>query len=359
MKKKHIVCLGGGNAMPRAVLVELKKYPVKISVICAMLDSGGSAGRLRKDYKIASPGDIRRAFLALANISPIVEDLFNFRFEAGDLKDHNFANLFITALELTTNDYEKTSREIKKILNVQHEVLPVTLDNSEVFAVLENGKIIRGETNIDIPKHNGNLRIKRVFLKPRAKAYAKAIEAIKKADLIIIGPGDLYSSLAQILLTYGIPQAIRKSKAKKVYICNLMTKYGETNNFTVSDFTNEIEKFLSQKGDEDKSSSSPTELPAMEAKVKMGTKSPSPFAVARILDYVIYNTKTPSPKRLKAFKKKHHELLDLVRFDKKPVPYRNAVSGAGLIGTDLLIKSDDIIHDPKKLVKIILNLCKL
>jgi len=323
--------------MPRAVLVGLKKYPVKISVICAMLDSGGSAGRLRKDYKIASPGDIRRAFLALANTSPIIEDLFNFRFQAGDLKDHNFANLFITALELTTNDYEKTIKEVSRILNVKHEVLPSTLDKANLCAVLENGKIISGETNIDIPKHNGNLRIKRVFLKPRAKAYPKAIEAIKKADLIIIGPGDLYSSLAQILLTYGIPQAIRKSKAKKVYICNLMTKYGETNNFTASDFTREIEKFLGQKGDEDKSSS-------------------SPFAKARVLDYVIYNTETPSPKRLKAFKKKHPELLDLVRFDKKPAPYRNAVSGAGFIGTDLLIKSDDIIHDPQKLVKIVLSL---
>jgi len=324
MKKKHIVCLGGGNAMPRAVLVELKKYPVKISVICAMLDSGGSAGRLRKDYKIVSPGDIRRAFIALSNTSPVIEELFDFRFKGGELKDHNFANLFITALELATNDYEKTSRAIKKILNVQHEVLPVTLDNSNVFAVLENGKVIKGEANIDIPKHNGNLRIKRVFLKPRARAYAKAIEAIKNADLIIIGPGDLYSSLAQILLTYGIPQAIRKSKAKKVYICNLMTKYGETNNFTVLYFVKEVEKFLDQE-----------------------------------LNYVIYNTGKPSGKRLIEYKKKHPELLDLVRFDKKPAPYRNEVSGAEFIGTDLLIKSDDIIHDPKKLVKIILNLCKL
>ncbi len=329
MKKKHIVCLGGGNAMPRAVLVELKKYPVKISVICAMLDSGGSAGRLRKDYKITSPGDIRRAFIALSNTSPVIEELFDFRFKGGELKDHNFANLFITALELATNDYERTSRAIKKILNVQHEVLPVTLDNSNVFAVLENGKVIKGETNIDIPKHNGNLRIKRVFLKPRAKAYPKAIEAIKKADLIIIGPGDLYSSLAQILLTYGIPQAIRKSKAKKVYICNLMTKYGETNNFTVSDFTKEIEKFLGSK-----------------------------------VDYMIYNIKKPSVKRLAAYKKKHPELLDLVRFDKKLAPYRPASSekggaGAGFIGRDILTKSDEIIHNPKKLVKIILNLCKL
>jgi len=301
--------------MPKAVLSGLKKYPVKISVICAMLDSGGSAGRLRKDYKIVSSGDIRRAFLALANTSPVIENLFNYRFQTGDLKDHNFANLFITALELSTNDYERTSSEIKRILNISHEVLPVTLDNSEVLAVLENGKTIKGETNIDVPKHNGNLRIKRVFLKPRAKAYPKAIEAIKNADLIIIGPGDLYSSLAQILLTDGVSQAIKKSKAKKVFVCNLMTKYGETNNFTVSDFANEIEKFLGSK-----------------------------------VDYMIYNIKKPSVKRLAVYKKKHPELLTLVKFDK------GLTKNKKFIGRDILTKSGDIIHDPKKLVKIILNL---
>ncbi len=300
--------------MPKAVLVGLKKYPVKISAICAMLDSGGSAGRLRKDYKILSPGDIRRAFLALANTSPIIENLFNYRFQAGDLKDHNFANLFITALELSTNDYEKTSREIKRILNVQHEVLPVTLDNSEVFAVLENGQTIKGETNIDIPKHNGKLKIKRVYLEPKAKAYSNAVQALDEADLIVIGPGDLYSSLAQILLTDGIPQAVRKSKAKKVYICNLMTKYGETNNFTISDFAQEIEKFLGDK-----------------------------------LDCVIYNIKKPSPKRLAAWKKEHPELLNLVEFG-------NNLAKGKFIGKDVLTASGDIGHSPQKLSKIISEL---
>ena len=219
-KLKNIVCLGGGNAMPKAVLTGLKKYPIKISVICAMLDSGGSTGRLRKDYKIISPGDIRRALLALSNTSPIIANLFNYRFQAGALKDHNFANLLITALELTTNNYEKTIKEVRKILNVKHQVLPSTLDKANLCAVLESGKIIIGETNIDNPKHNGRLRIKKVFLRPKAKAYSKSLEALRLADLIVIGPGDLYSSLAQILLTVGIPEAIKKSKGKKVYICN-------------------------------------------------------------------------------------------------------------------------------------------
>ncbi|MBZ1356423.1 MAG: YvcK family protein [Candidatus Nealsonbacteria bacterium] len=312
--EKKIVCLGGGNAMPRAILSELKKHPVSISAICAMLDSGGSAGRLRKDYKIISPGDIRRAFLALANTSPAVENLFNFRFEGGDLKGHNFANLFITALELSTNDYEKTIREIKRILNIKHEVLPATLDKSHLYAVLKNGKIISGETNIDIPKHNGSLKIKRVFLKPKARAYPKALDAIRKADIIVIGPGDLYSSLAQILLTEGTAEAIKKSKAKKVYICNLMTKYGETNDYTVEEFAEKIEGLI-----------------------------------GKSLDYVIYNNKVNIESRVKEYRKKNKELLGLVKFGSK-------LDKNKFIGVNVITSSGDIIHDPKKLTKIILKI---
>lgn len=317
-KNKNVVCLGGGNAMPKAVLTGFKKYPVKLSVICAMLDSGGSAGRLRKDYKIVSPGDIRRAFIALSNTSPVIEELFNRRFQTGKLKDHNFANLFITALELTTQNYEKTFQEFGKLLNINinHQVIPSTLDNANLYAVLENGRIISGETNIDIPKHNGNLKIKKVFLRPKAKAYPKALQAIKTADLITIGPGDLYSSLAQILLTQGISEAICKSKAKKVYICNLMTKYGETNGFSVLDFSQEVKKYL-----------------------------------GGALDYVIYNNRKPSPKRLAAYKKKHPELLDLVKFDE-------LLNKEKFIGVDILTASGSIIHDPNKLAKIILKTCR-
>ncbi|MDP2864111.1 MAG: uridine diphosphate-N-acetylglucosamine-binding protein YvcK [bacterium] len=311
---KNIVCLGGGNAMPKAVLTGLKKYSVRISAICAMLDSGGSAGRLRKNYKILSPGDVRRALLSLSNTSPIIENLFNYRFQVGQLKDHNFANLFITALELSTNNYEKTIKEVRRILNVKHQVLPSTLDKANLYAVLENGKIISGEVNIDIPKHNGNLKIKRVYLKPKAKAYPKSLEAIRKADLTIIGPGDLYSSLAQILLTEGIPQAIRKSKAKKIYICNLMTKYGETNNFSVSDFTQEIEKYLGGS-----------------------------------LDYVIYNNAIPKEERIKKYKDRHPELLDLVKIDKQ-------LARGKFIGKNLLRKGESIEHDPEKVAKILISL---
>lgn len=301
--------------MPKAILSELKKYPVFISAICAMLDSGGSAGRLRKDYKIISPGDIRRAFLALANTSPAVENLFNFRFQAGGLKGHNFANLFITALELSTNDYEKTIKEIKRFLNVKHEVLPATLDSAHLYAKLDNGKIIKEETNIDIPKHDARAKIKKVFLKPKAKAYPGALEAIRKADKIIIGPGDLYSSLAQILLAEGMAEEIEKSKAKKIYICNLMTKHGETNDYNVSDFSERIEGFIGSS-----------------------------------LGYVVYNNKKFSEGRANGYRRKNKELLAPVKFGS------HIIADKKFVGADIAINSGDIVHDPQKLIKVILGL---
>lgn len=310
---KRISCLGGGNAMPKAILKKLKEYPVEITAICAMLDTGGSSGRLKKDYKITSPGDIRRSLIALANTSPVIEHLFNYRFQGGDLKGHNFANLLITSLELNTDNYDNVIKELRRILKIKHQVLPVTLSKSNLYAVLENGKIISGEKNIDIPSHNGNLRIKKVFLKPKAKAYPKTLKAIKKSDLIVIGPGDLYSSLAQILLTEDISEAIKKSKAKKVYVCNLMQKYGETNEFSVLDFTKEIEKYLESD-----------------------------------LDYVIYNNKAPSKELMRKQRKKNPELLGMVKIDKN-------LDKKKFIGRALL-KPNSIEHNSKKLSKTIIGL---
>ncbi len=294
--------------MPKAVLAGLKKYPVKISVICAMLDTGGSAGRLRKDYGIVSPGDIRRAFIALANTSPAVGELFNYRFAQGELAGHNFANLLITALELSSKNYKDTLKELTRILNINpnHKVLPATLNKSELCAQLENGKIIKGETNIDLPKHNASLAIKRVFLEPEAKAYAPSLNEIKSADMIVIGPGDLYSSLAQVLLVKGMASAICKSKAKKVYVCNLHTKRGETDGYSVEDFTGKIEKFLGCE-----------------------------------VDYSIYSKKTAK-----------------IKNNGLPVELGKA-RGKKFIGVDIASNDFPSEHDPAKLSKVILSLlCK-
>ncbi|MFH1280526.1 MAG: gluconeogenesis factor YvcK family protein [Candidatus Beckwithbacteria bacterium] len=310
---KKIVCLGGGNAMPKAVLTGLKNYSVNLSVISAVLDLGGSAGRLRQSFNTKiSFGDIRRASLALSEADAATKNYFNYR----DWDGHVVANVFCTAMFVATNSQETAINKLNERLKVpkQHQILPATIDDTNIYAVLENGKVIEGESNIDVPKHNGKLKIKEVYLKPEAKVYPKAQESIKNADLIVIGPGDLYSSLAHILLVKGIPEAIKKSKAKKIYICNLMTKHGETNNFTVSDFTLEIEKLLNGK-----------------------------------VDFVIYNTKNPGSQRLAKYKKEHRELLELVE---------NKTSDLRFIGTDLISFFGPVVHDSNKLAKAIFSTCK-
>ncbi len=314
-KTKRIACLGGGNAMPKTVIAGLKKKDIKLSVICAMLDSGGSTGRLREDYNIISPGDIKRAFIALANTSPVIKNLFDYRFQTGELEGHSFANLFIAALELSSNDYERTLKELNKLLNVRHQVLPATLTKSHLYAELENGKIVKGETNIDVPKHDDSLKIKKVYLKPEAKAYPESVKALTKADLIVLGPGDLYSSLAQILLTKGIARAMRESDAKVVYICNLMRKRGETNRFNVQDFVGVIEKYL-------------------EGEV----------------DHVIFNTQKPSKKRIKEHKARHPELLSLVQYKEE------LLKKDKYIGKKIIKNKGPIVHDPHKLANTILKI---
>jgi len=313
---KNVVCFGGGNAMPKAVLAGLKNYPVKITAICSALDSGGSSGRLRKDFKIISFGDIRRTLISLSEAPTEIKEIFNFRFEEGELKGHNLGNLFLTALFLFKKNYSDLLKEIKKILNISHDVFPTTLSNSNLFAVLENGKIIEGEKNIDIPTHKPNSKIKKVFLKPKAIAFRKSVEEIKRADLIIVGPGDLYSSLIQILLVKGIPEAIKKSKAKKVFVCNLMTKKGETNNFSVLDFAREADQYL--KGS---------------------------------FDFVIYNNFFPEKRRIKKYRKEHPELLEMVKFEKNLLKTK-------FISRNLLLKKGPIEHDPKKLAKVLIKLCR-
>jgi len=313
LENKKIVCLGGGNAMPKVVLKELKACPVKISAVCATLDNGGSSGRLREEYDIVSPGDIRRSFIALSEVSPALEKILNYRFESGSLKGHNFTNLLIAALDLNTDSYEEVIEEMSRILKIKHKVLPATLDKADICAILENEQVIKGETNIDVIKHDGNLKIKEVFLDPKAKAYSGALEALVEADVIIIGPGDLYSSLSQVLLPEGISEAIQESGAKKIYICNLMTKFGETNDFSVLDFTKEIEKYL---GGE--------------------------------LDFVLYNNSIPDEERIESYKGKHPELMELVKIN-DDLPQK-------FIGNDLLLNEGKIEHDPKKVIKSLTSL---
>lgn len=243
MRGPKIVVIGGGTGLPN-VLMGLKQYTSNLTAIVSMADSGGSTGKLRDEFGMLPPGDIRRSLIALSEETPMLKKLFATRFDRGTLAGHSFGNLFITALREVTGSDEQALIEANKILNVRGQALPVTLDNTHLHARLENGKLIVGETNIDIPKHNPKLRITEVFLKPRARAYHRAVAAIRDADLIVIGPGDLYTSVIANLLVQGIPEAIRRSKAKKVYVCNLMTKHGETDGYTAADHLKEINRYL-------------------------------------------------------------------------------------------------------------------
>jgi len=241
---KNVVVIGGGTGV-FTVLTGLKDYAFHLSAIVTTADDGGSSGVLREEFGILPPGDIRRALVALSSDSPVLANLFNYRFENGTgLKGHSFGNLFLTALERITGDFNQAIKEASKILGIKGKVIPVTLDYTRLFARLENDFIVVGESNIDVPKHDGSLFIEEVFLNPEPKANKEAIKAIKEADIIIVGPGDLYTSIIPNFLVKGIKEAIKKSRAKKVYICNTMTKYGETNKFTAEDFFATLEKYI-------------------------------------------------------------------------------------------------------------------
>lgn len=249
-KEKKVVVIGGGTGS-FVVLRGLKKYPFTITAVVTMFDSGGSSGILRDEFGVLPPGDARRCLVALSEgeKEETLRGLFNFRFNnpGSTLHGHNFGNLFLTALShITSGDAEAIS-EAGKLLNIKGTVLPVSLYKSQLCAELEDGSIIEGETNIDIPKHDGSKRIAEVFLKPEAYVYEKTQEAIAKADIIVIGPGDVYTSIIPNLLVKGVSEAIAKSRAKKVYVLNLMTKWGETHGFAASDFAREVLSYLSMK----------------------------------------------------------------------------------------------------------------
>lgn len=236
----------GGGTGTFTVLTGLKRYTEQLTAVVSMADSGGSTGRLRDEFGILPPGDVRRALLALSSDPEqlLLRQLFEYRFEKGNgLSGHSFGNLFLTALAAVTGDEVKAIEEAGRLLNIKGRVLPVTITNTNLVARLEDGTLVRGETNIDIRIIGLDLKILDVFLDPPAKSYPEAAQAIMEADLIVLGPGDLYTSIIPNLLVEGISQALRKTKGKVVYVCNIMNKHGETDNFSVFDYVREIEKY--------------------------------------------------------------------------------------------------------------------
>ena len=211
-----------------------------------MFDSGGSSGVLRDEFGVLPPGDIRRCLVALSDgkRAEILRELFNFRFENGNsLKGHSFGNLLLVALSNIYGSDIEGIRKASELLDIKGTVLPVSLDKCELHAILENGEEIVGETNIDIPKHDGAAKIQKVFLKPEAAILEETAQAVKNADLIVIGPGDPYTSIIPNLLVKGMQEVLRENKGKKIAVINLMSKWGETHDFAASDMARELLKY--------------------------------------------------------------------------------------------------------------------
>ena len=236
-KGAKIVAIGGGTGLSM-LLRGIKKYTNNVTAIVTVGDDGGSSGRLREEMGVLPPGDIRNCIAALADDEDMITELFQYRFKNGEgLEGHSFGNLFLTALCAITGDMFRAVKESSNVLNIRGVVLPATLDDMKLAAEFEDGRIIHGESNI--PEAHG--KIKRLFTEPEhCKALPEAITAIKEADLIILGPGSLYTSVIPNLLVDGIVEAITKSTAKKIYVCNIMTQPGETDNYSVASHVNAL-----------------------------------------------------------------------------------------------------------------------
>lgn len=298
------------------VLSGLRKHFADLTAIVTMADDGGSTGVLREEFGILPPGDVRRALIALSGRdNAMLAKLFNYRFAEGKgLSGHSFGNLMLAALERLTGSFPRAIEEAGKMLGVAGRVLPVTLTKTRLHAELEDGRIVDGEANIDVPLHDGRLRIVRVWLKPTARITAAARVAIMEADAVLVGPGDLYTSIIPNILVRGVPEALKQTKAKKMYVVNLMTKHGETNGFAASDFVCALERYLG----------------------------------ANVLDAVIANSNVPALSRLKPYV---HEGAALVKIDAVNFP-----KGLRLTRADLLRPRGFLRHDSEKLARVVKKL---
>ncbi|MBE3519481.1 MAG: YvcK family protein [Firmicutes bacterium] len=234
----RVVAVGGGTGLS-TLLRGLKKLPCQVTAIVTVADDGGSSGRLRRDMGILPPGDIRNCLLALAEAEPEMRQLFNHRFSRGEFEGHNFGNLFLAAMTEMTGDFQLAVRTMSRILAVKGKVLPATLEDVVLEASLEDGRVIRGEHLI--PQAKGKIRDVRL-IPPDAPALEEALTEIESADIIILGPGSLYTSIIPNLLVKGIAGAIASSKALKFYVVNLMTQPGETDGYSAADHVRAILK---------------------------------------------------------------------------------------------------------------------
>lgn len=309
----------GGGTGTYSVLTGLKAYPFNLSAIVAMADDGGSTGILRDELGVLPPGDVRQSLVALSRSDLLMRKLINYRFTQGSLRGHSFGNILLSALEKVTGSFDRAVEKASDILRLAGKVLPATLDRVRLRTILKDGTVLERENDI----HAANLEtLQRITLFPRAKANPKALLAISQADAIIIGPGDFYSSLIPNLLVGGMPQAICKSKAKKIFICNLMTKARHTDRWSVQDFTRHMEHYLG-----------------------------CPF------DLVIFNNKRPREVLIKKYARQGERVVEWQRGLPKKF------QGADLVSKDFprlqrgdVLKRSLIRHDSQKIARLVLKL---
>lgn len=307
-----IVVIGGGTGLA-TLLYGLKDYTSNITAIVTVADEGGSSGRLREQFGLLAPGDIRNCLVALADTEPLMRNLFQFRFGGkAELNGHSFGNLFITAMTKVTGDFEKAVKESSKVLAIRGQVIPSTLETVRLVAEYEDGTEILGESKISAQ----NKPIKRVYLNQKdCQATPEAISAIKGAEVIVIGPGSLYTSVIPNLLIEEITKSILESKAIKIYVCNIMTQSGETDNYKASEH--------------------------IEAVVA--------HAKSKLIDYCILNLARIPPEFLEKYRKEH---AFPVVADSQQVEEM----GFTVIKDDLLSTKNYVRHDSQKLAKIIVDL---
>lgn len=322
MKKQRIVTIGGGTGS-FTVLSGLKYYPVELSAIVSMADDGGSTGVLRDELGVLPPGDVRQCLVALSESRKTLLDLFNYRYAHGGLSGHSFGNIFLSTLEKMTGDFGKAVKEAGRILGIHGQVIPVTFTDTKLVARLKNGKVVAGQHKIE-QGHTSN--INKLWLEPRARANPEALEALRRADKIVINPGNLFASIIPTLLVAGVADAIKGSRAQKIYVANLMSSLGLTDNFTVMDHVAVLERYLGR----------------------------------NVIDAVIYNTQKPRPEQLKKYSREGEHLVEL---GEVPPRSRFKLVGERLVSrrvykkpTGDTIRRTLIRHDSDKIAKIIFAL---
>ncbi|MFH1771674.1 MAG: YvcK family protein [Candidatus Omnitrophota bacterium] len=313
----RIVAIGGGHGLATS-LMGLKEYTTNITAIVTVADSGGSTGRLREEFDVLAPGDIRNCIVALADAPSLMGELFQFRFDKdSQLQGHNFGNLFITAMTQLTGDFKKAVEESSKVLAIRGKVIPSTLNRVHLVAEYKDGTKVEGEAEIP----GREVPIERVYLTPTASESQKtiqptleAVEVIKNAQIIVIGPGSLYTSILPNLVIKEISEAVAASSALKVYVCNVMTQHGETDNYRASDHLKSLLKHTN----------------------------------AKLVDYCVVNTKVPNEELLSKYRQEKAYTTIPDSLDIKRMGY-NVIEG------NIIHTTDFVRHDPKKLARIIMN----